>query len=506
MTLSRILRSSLVLFYGATLSLLALAATPVHAAPWIEPGDTQLRSDIEVLARYGIIPNLTTTWPLPWARIESGINAAAGQELPNYVRLAIDRVRARMPQGAGAKAPHVEVKARYTNRPSFVRDFSEPNRQKIFAEAATEQQWGSTFIKLNIGYEGDQHHGVALPDGTYVAQGLGNWIVTGGYVPRWWGPGWDSSMFLSTNARDFPSFGISRQEAKPFGTKLLSWLGPWTFDMFAGVLDDPRYVPNTALIHMRFAFSPVHNLEIAFSRALMLCGSGRSCSASTIAKAFIGKGEHPTNGVTQDIGNQIANMDIRYTHRISDAVGGTFYLHLVAEDSAGPIPVKISPLGGASFDGALGDTGGRWRITGEYMDTSDVFFTYHKPYNILYEHHIYRSGYRYYGRALGASIDNDGRMLSLIGRLWDGDSRSIHVAYRYAQLNRDGTCAALPGGACAGGISVNPETIHMIEGGVELPTALGTFDLDGRLQSDSPNTPGVHDSAAAVEVGWKIRL
>ncbi|HKJ75247.1 MAG TPA: capsule assembly Wzi family protein, partial [Alphaproteobacteria bacterium] len=271
-----------------------MTAQPAKAAPWIEPGNVTLRSDIEVLARYGIIPNLTTTWPLPWAQIAAGIDAVEGKDLPNYVRLAIDRVRMQMPHEGRGFAQHVEAEGRYTNRPSVVRDFSEQNRQKLYGQLSTDFQLGSTYAKISIGYQGDRHHGVALPDDTYIAQNIGNWTVYGGYVPRWWGAGWDTSLILSTNAREVPSFGITRQNPEPFKTKLLSWLGPWTFDMYVGELNDPRYIANTALINMRFAFAPLHNLEIGLSRIIMTCGSGRPCSASSLFKSFIGASEHPT--------------------------------------------------------------------------------------------------------------------------------------------------------------------------------------------------------------------
>ena len=487
-----------------------LVAHSAKAAPWIEPGDVTLRSDIEVLARYGIIPNLTTTWPLPWAQIADGIDAAAGQQLPNYVRFAIDRVRARMPRDGKGFEQHVQGEVRYTNKPSVVRDFSEPNRQKLYGQLSTDLQLSSsTYVKLSMGYEGDRHHGVALPDDTYIAQNIGNWTVYGGYVPRWWGAGWDTSLFLSTNAREMPSFGITRQNPKPFGTKLLSWLGPWTFDFYVAEFNDPRYIENTALINMRFAFSPLKNLEIGLSRVIMTCGSGRPCSASSLLKSFVGASEHPTTGGgAQDLGNQLASIDIRYTHRISKSVGASFYMQLIGEDSTGPIPVKNSRLFGTSFDGPLGDSGGRWRITGEYSDSfsSNFVASSHHPYNVIYEHHIYRSGYRYYGRALGDSLDNDSQMISLSGRLWDGDSRMLHAAYRYIKLNKDGSCRPISGTTCAGGVSIDAETIHMLEAGIELPTAVGTLSLDGRLLSDQPNTPGVHDSAAEIELGWKFRI
>ncbi len=392
-------KSGVVLVLGSLVVLGAtLLTTPSLAEPWVEPGDVTLRSDIEILARYGIIPNLTTTWPIPWAQIEDGINAAAGERLPNYVRFAVDRVRARMPRNGKGFEQHVQGEASYTNKPSVVRDFTEQDRQKLNGQLSTDMQWNSTYVKLSIGYEGDQHHGTALPDDTYIAQNLGNWTVYGGYVPRWWGAGWDTSLFLSTNAREVPSFGITRRNPKPFGTKLLSWLGPWTFDFYVGELNDPRYINNTALINMRVAFSPLKNLEVGLSRVIMTCGSGRPCSASSLFKSFIGASEHKGGAVaSQDLGNQLASIDIRYTHRISKSVGASFYMQLIGEDT-GPIPVKNSRLFGTSFDGPLGDSGfGRWRITGEYSDSfsSNFVVSSHHPYNVIYEHHIYRSGYRY---------------------------------------------------------------------------------------------------------------
>ncbi len=49
----------------------ALAAAQVSASPWVEVGDATLRSDIEVLASYRLVPGLLTTWPLPWAQFSA---------------------------------------------------------------------------------------------------------------------------------------------------------------------------------------------------------------------------------------------------------------------------------------------------------------------------------------------------------------------------------------------------------------------------------------------------
>src|ERR1700679_3712823 len=44
---------------------LGLAAA--DASPWAEVGDSQLRSDIQILAQAGILDDITTPWAIPWA-------------------------------------------------------------------------------------------------------------------------------------------------------------------------------------------------------------------------------------------------------------------------------------------------------------------------------------------------------------------------------------------------------------------------------------------------------
>src|SRR5215469_5873939 len=72
---------------------LILWSQSAEASPWAEVGDAQLRSDIEVLAAAGVIDNVTTQWPLPWAGILTDLrdeNRMAHQ--PDFVRAAAARV------------------------------------------------------------------------------------------------------------------------------------------------------------------------------------------------------------------------------------------------------------------------------------------------------------------------------------------------------------------------------------------------------------------------------
>ncbi len=63
-------------------------------------------------------------------------------------------------------------------------------------------------------------------DGSYGALLLGNWIVSAGYVDRWFGPGQEGSLILSDNARPVPSVSIERNHADAYENFLLSWIGP----------------------------------------------------------------------------------------------------------------------------------------------------------------------------------------------------------------------------------------------------------------------------------------
>ena len=86
----------------------------------------------------------------------------------------------------------------------------------------------------------------------------------------WWGPGWDGSLILSTNARPIPAISIDRRIPEPFETKWLSWIGHWSFHSFIGQMEDDRDpvidYPSHFLWGMRGEVSPtiLYGLEIGF--------------------------------------------------------------------------------------------------------------------------------------------------------------------------------------------------------------------------------------------------
>ncbi len=265
--------------------LLPLLWVPVHASPWAEVGDAQLRSDIEVLAAAGVIDGITTHWPLPWASIVTSLrNHGAMSDQPGFVRDAAQRVlseaRAQMQFGS----LHVSATVDATNEPSVVRSFDGLGRETAQGQVSAEYMGSTTAIRLAAGAEVHDRTGrtAFVPDGSYVAQKIGGAVIYGGYLTHWWGPGWISALSLSNNARPMPQIGIERDETSAFQTPWLSWIGPWQMEFLVGWLDDSRIATNTLYNGLRFTFNPLPGLEIGLARTEQFCGKGHPCVPSNI--------------------------------------------------------------------------------------------------------------------------------------------------------------------------------------------------------------------------------
>ena len=108
-----------------------------------------------------------------------------------------------------------------TNQPSTLRGFADTPREE--GELALRASWLSDHFALNL-----RARCVADPDddkkfradGSYLGVNVGNFMISAGFMERWWGPGWDGSLILSTNARPIPSLTLERNYTDPFKTEL----------------------------------------------------------------------------------------------------------------------------------------------------------------------------------------------------------------------------------------------------------------------------------------------
>lgn len=424
---------------AACLALLLSAALPALGGPAIAPGDLWLRHDIQRLADAGIISGPVTSWPLAWGPILADVTGdKIPADLPADVRAALRRVRGKAIWEMRLNELRYRARVSVAENPSAIRSFQNTPREE--AEAAAGLSWTSQWLHIGLNVTAAANPGDgenARLDGSQLAVIWGNYAFAAGSMERWWGPGWDSSLILSNNARPIPAFTIERNFTDPFEVKWLRWLGPWDLNFIWGLMEEERAVPNTQFLGFRFNFRPHSSLEVGVSRTAQWCGDGRPCDLQTFWNLLIGN-DNRGDGVTADTepGNQTAAIDFRWSlapFRLPAAI----YAQAMAEDEAGGFPSRYIGQLGLEIFGHIND---RWsyRVYLEGTETTCAFYSSEVRYNCAFNHSIYQSGYRYRGRVVGHSADNDARIGALGFLLVSEREHSLQGYVRAGRLNRGG--------------------------------------------------------------------
>ena len=206
--------------------LLALIAASgrglARADPWLAPGDEGLRSDIQLLADAGILRGPVTTWPMSWPDIARDVLAAR-----------VNRSRCGHGGGTAARAAtgRACLVARICGRrhsraaaptsPTCCANSRTRRARKARSRCAPAGSPITSRVNLQGSYVADPDDDKDFrADGSYLGVNFGNFMFSAGFMERWWGPGWDGSLILSTNARPIPSVTLERNYTDPFKTKL----------------------------------------------------------------------------------------------------------------------------------------------------------------------------------------------------------------------------------------------------------------------------------------------
>lgn len=421
--------------------LAAVAAANAHGSPFIGAGDTALRSDIQLLADYGIVKGPTTTWPLAWGPILADLAAFDDEaSAPGDVVDALARVRRRANWDARTGVLFFNARASAAEKPKRIRSFEDTprGRAEIGAGLTYTGNWFTASLNgqaLDVAGEEEE----LRADRSVIAVTIGNWSVAANTLDRWWGPGWDGSIILSNNARPIPAISIDRTFTDGFDSKWLSWIGPWDLSVHFGQMEGNRVVPEARFFGMRLSFRPLPSLEIGLSRTAQWCGEDRPCDLEAFTDLVVGRDNVGDDSITRDNepGNQLAGFDARWSTRLFGRPVA-FYGQMIGEDEAGGFPSRY--LGQIGVDG-YGRFRDRWnyRWFAEYAGTSCQFYESSERFNCAYENSIYETGYRYRGRAVGHPADSDARLTS-IGLIAIDDQESEWAAtLRAGELNTGGS-------------------------------------------------------------------
>lgn len=466
-----------------------------YAQQWAPVGDANLRKDVELLKAFDLIQGPINTWPMSWRQITANINISADQSYPSHIMRAIDRVRSKIPN-KGFRGTAI---ARYTNEPSLVRGFGKTVRSDTdltLSAGLTEEKIEANVL---VNYRDHVTNNNVNLDGSYIATNIGNWSLYAGAIDRWWGPGQDNTLLLSSNARPMVSAGLRRNEPKAFKNKWLSWIGPWTWDMFIANMGNDRHIPDALMAGMRLGFEPVNNLEVGFSRTMQLCGQGRPCDFDIWTNALIAVGDLENTGTLNEPGNQLASIDLSYSISFRDK-SLKLYAEGTAEDEHFIVPFQYSRLIGSSLVMPIGNEGDNLTLNAELSDSGNVraWLFGERRAGIMYEHRIYRTGHRYDGRTLGHSFDNDSKLASISATYTRSYGDSYRISLSTATLNWDDTSRNI--------ISAGRQKYQSVELSASKRFDIGKFEAKLNIQSKAMTlTQGILPRFVGG-ITWRIEI
>ena len=412
------------------------------AGPWLAPGNMALRSDLQVLADGGRLSAPITTWPLSWGDIAASLDGVDADWRPEELA-ALGRLRRHIDAETVSGIPRLNAYGAIAPNPQQIRSFEDAPREEaeLGLGFTYTGDWWATSLQgqwVSDPVDGDEWRA----DGSYLGVALGNWMLAASITDRWWGPGWQSSLILSSNARPIPAITLERNSTVAFETKWLSWLGPWDMAVMWGRLEKERHIPNANLFGLRFNFKPFKSLEIGLSRTAQLCGDGRTCDFDTILNMLLGRDNQGDNVSAEDEpGNQLAGFDIRWSSRVFDQPFA-LYTQWIGEDEDDFFPTQwLGQFGGETW--GQWDALGTYRLFLEWSDTECNFRFYDsirgdgdRSPGCAYNHPIYQSGYRYKQRAIGHSFDGDSSVFTLGTTLTDNAGHAWIATVAAGNLNR----------------------------------------------------------------------
>lgn len=405
------------------------------AAPWIDAGDGRLRHHVQMLADAALIRVPVNSYPLMWSGVITEVKRVKGQRMTVSQRRSLRYVEnAFLQQTQNWRFRANSTLAEQSNP---LRGFDDTARDALQLSVSAEYMGGRWAARGQLNWADEPLDGWHYTgDGSYVSVLLGNWAVTAGAIDRWWGPSAETALILSNNARPVPGVSLQRNSSEPFELSVLRWLGPWQLQVFAGDLGDDPDVPSAKLLGLRLNVRPLPWLELGASRTAQWGGQGRPESFDSLQNLILGNDnlEEGRLSIADEPGNQLGGIDWRASWNFARG-SIDFYGELIGEDEAGGLPSRqLVTLGVGSSFSLAGDD---FRLYAESSDTTARRVVGKPHFNYTYEHALYPSGYRYRGRAIGATVDNDSRAHHLVLQ-WFADMRSsVKLKLSQFDLNTD---------------------------------------------------------------------
>jgi len=425
----------------AVASLLATITASAQSL-FLPASDSRLRDDVSLLVDEGVINLPVNEWPLARADVAEAVSSIQPEEFYDAaLRAALRRVIAAttVPENAGDwDLREIRVTA---GKPGLLRTDATLGREN--GELTSIGGAGTDRYSITVAATGviDASDGQDVRfDGSEATVRWGNWLFSANQMDRWWGPGRDGSLILSTNARPMPAVSLDRYRSLPVNFPVLRLLGPWRFSGFLGLGENRPDVDTPAFMGMRLSFKPAPIFEFGMSRTAQFCGKGRVCGLKTLGRVLIGQdnsGRRGLNNPAAEPGNQMAGFDARIVSPFRRLPLAIYAQEIGEDNSSTGIPERYLGLFGAESWVHL-PSGSTLRARVEYANNSCKWYNPWLEPNCAYTQTIFFAGYRYRGRNIGHTTDGDSETTSatLALTLGSGDRWSLRA--RHGRLDAYG--------------------------------------------------------------------
>ncbi|HCU64442.1 MAG TPA: hypothetical protein DF774_01640 [Rheinheimera sp.] len=458
---------------------LALSGT-ASATPWLDTSDNSLRQSLQTLAQAGVLTGPVNTYPIMWKNIAIDLNQLDINTLSPELRFAALHLSAALAANRAQQTSGLKLKLNSAPSPAqnFGEDYFEKAAATFFSEYQDDRWAGRLQVSQRRTEEGSQEQDTVY-DGSYLAAIMGNWVLSFDQNSQWWGPGQQSSLLLSNNARPLPSVRLSRHSWRADQRPWLNWLGPWSISTFVGRGQHNSSIANVKYWGGRATVRPISALELGVSRTVQWGGEGQSNSFSTMWDLI----SYDRRDEIQ--ADQRAALDLSY-HFNAFSLPLTLYAEIADDDNSSGLPDKALQLYGVRT--FWGEAQALHSLNLEYSDSYLQCEDSLAPGHCAYQGHWYPEGYRRYGRIIGSGYGADAKVLSsgYVYQLPDGQNWSAQLAYAsyYQGLQSDS--------------SWQLKLQH------QRPLFSGLLQLQSRFLQKSPLRPELEKSLS-VAASWEYR-
>ena len=379
-----------------------LLALPAAAAPWVDTTDNYLRQSRQTLAHAGVITGPVNTYPLMWSNIATDL--AHAQEQPTAeLRFALAHVRSVLRNNKYGRTSGLKLKG--SSDPSLFQSYGETYFEQaalsVFKEVEGDNWAARTQVNYRMREDGSTEQQSTL-DGSYLALIAGNWVLAIDQQAQWWGPGQQTSLLLSNNARPIPSIRLSRHSWQASELPLLNWLGPWSFTSFIGQGEHSSTPRQIKHFGARFSARPLPQLEFGLSRISQWGGDSLDNSLGAFTDMLL------LNNDTAANSDNMAALDLTW-HLSLWQQPLSLYAELADDNGGNQLSKPLQLYGVRTFfaeQSAIHTLSLEWSDT--YINCEDATYSG----NCAYEGDIYPQGYRRYNRVIGSGYGADARVLS----------------------------------------------------------------------------------------------